>query len=686
MSDRPPHSRVIMPALLAACLAAVPLWADQPADLRLVPFPKEVRLQEGVFDLNRPLTLSAPRHAGKLMLETLSDEFQRAGLPRPTLAEDNVTGHLLRLTSEGGPQPAALKLRDEAGPEDYTLAVGPGGVAVTAGGPAGVSHAVSTLYQLVRANRRENALPCLTIRDWPSFRWRAFQDDLTRGPSSTLDELKREVRLGAGLKMNVFTYYMEYQYAFSKHPLLWPPDGSLTPEELKALVEYAAPLRVDILGNQQSFGHFTHILKHDAYKHLAENRDVISPVAEDTYRLLDDFYSEVIPLLPFGFFNVCCDETWGLGAGPSKPLADQIGIGGVYVRHIRRVHDLVSGKYKKRMMMWGDIILNHPRDLEAIPKDTIMMSWAYDPRPSFEDQIVPFARSGYEFFVCPGVNNWSRILPDFEAATKNIQAFVRDGAKHGALGVLNTAWDDDGETLNAPNWHGLAWGAECSWNASQTDPGQFNRRIGAVMFGERGDHFGRAIELLAVTHRMPGMDRMMNGRFWKLDLGPGAPLSPEQQASADLLLKHARLALKHLEACRKEATLNRELLDAVIFGARRMELIGERIMGHCQATNAYVAASGQAGPQAAAGVRQAEAILRSLRNRHAGLRDEWQTLWGRENRPYALDWTLKRYDAALQAYDQALAGLNAARGAAEAGRPLPPAEKAGLNPPEAGAH
>ena len=124
------------------------------------------------------------------------------------------------------------------------------------------------------------------------------------------------------------------------------------------------------------------------------------------------------------------------------------------MQHVRRIHDLLKSKYGKRMMMWGDIILQHPDKLDQIPKDTIMLTWGYDPRPSFEGQIVPFVKSGYEFFVCPGVDDWSRILPDFGSATVNIQNFVRDGAKHKALGVLNTEWKDDGETLRAR--HGTA--------------------------------------------------------------------------------------------------------------------------------------------------------------------------------------------------------------------------------------
>lgn len=471
--------------------------ASPVAALRLVPFPKEITLQTREFDLTRPLILEVSQEKPRLAAEQIGAELSLAGIKPPAINVVAGNRPVLRLLGQGTGRPQAPALRPEAGPEDYALEVRPEGVAIEAKELTGVFHGVQTLRQLIRANRQGDRLPCLTIRDWPSLRWRAFQDDLTRGPSSTLAELKREAALGAFFKQNIFTYYMEHQYAFSKHPVIGPTDGSLTPAELAALVSYSEPLQLNILGNQQSFGHFGGILGHPEYAALRETPDVLCPTNARTYQLLDDLYSEVAPLLPFPFFNVCCDETDGLGQGPSKPVAEKIGVGGLYVQHIQRIHDLVKNKYHKRMMMWGDIILRHPQNLEAIPKDTIMLSWGYDPRGSFEDQITPFAKSGYEFFVCPGVNCWNRVLPHFRDATINIRNFVRDGIKHGALGMLNTAWDDDGETFNAPNWHGIAWGAECSWNASATAPEDFNRRIGAVLFGEKGDHFGKAIERLS---------------------------------------------------------------------------------------------------------------------------------------------------------------------------------------------
>jgi len=65
--------------------------------------------------------------------------------------------------------------------------------------------------------------------------------------------------------------------------------------------------------------------------------------------------------------------------------------------------------------------------------------------------------------------------------------------------MLNTAWEDDGEALNAPKWHGHAWAAECAWTGSATSPKDFNRRIGAVLFGEKGDRFGATSNLRALA-------------------------------------------------------------------------------------------------------------------------------------------------------------------------------------------
>ncbi|NQT87542.1 family 20 glycosylhydrolase, partial [bacterium] len=600
-------------------------------------------------------------------------ECTRTGLRVPKTQANKALTHSLRIGPKAGTGTALPEIRKDATDEAYNLVVRPDVIVVQGKGAPGLFYGVQTLCQLIRANQQGKALPCLAIRDWPSLRWRAFQDDITRGPSSTLEELQREVALGAYFKHNLFTYYMESQYAWAKHPLIGPKDGSLKPEELKALVAFGKPLHMDILGNQQSFGHFGHILKHEKYAPLRETGNVLCPVKEESYQLLDDLYSEVIPHLPLPFFNVCCDETWGLGKGPSKALAAKIGVGGVYAQHLLRVHDLLKDKYGKRMMMWGDIILQHPEHLKDIPKDTIMLTWGYGAKASFEDQIIPFAKSGYDFFVCPGVSNWSRILPDFGVAMTNIRNFVRDGAKHGAIGMLNTSWDDDGCNLNAPNWHGFAWGAECAWNASKTEPEDFNRRIGAVLFGETGDHFGQAIMLLAKTHRLPGMHGMNNRRYWQDDLTTARTTVAVQMSSQKALATLVGPAVEHLLSCKEEATANGGLLDAFLLGAMRMNLIAERGRAHRAATKAYREA--YEGKNIEGSLSFAHANIESCHIQNEAVATVFRGLWNRENRPYALDWSMGKFQTVTARYKKLDDRLAAIRKDAAAGKPLPaPAE------------
>lgn len=662
-------------AVSAASSSSAPS-SPGPASLRLTPWPKQIALRAGMFAFPRRCVLRVTGGgAAPSVARELRDEVKRACAADITIEEIARSGSSWRLQL-GSAGARAGEVPDR--PEAYALEVTPVGIAAEAREEAGLVWAMRTLQQLVRANLRGSAVPCVAIADWPSFRYRGTQDDITRGPSPRLETLEREVRLASELRLNFFTTYQESQFAYAKHPEFGPKDGSLTPGELRAWVEYAKTQGVEIIGNQQSFGHFGSLLAHPQYADLRETPDILNPTNERTYALLDDLYSEMAPLTDSPLFNVCCDETQGLGTGPSKALAERIGVGGVYLRHIRRIHDLLRDKYHKRMMMWGDILLMHPEKIGEAPADTIFLSWGYDDRASWEDAIAPFAKSGHEFFVCPGVSNWSRILPDFGVAVANNRNYLRDGLRQGAIGALNTVWNDDGETLFAPNWHGIAWGAECAWNGSTTPYADFNRRVGGALFGEPGDHFGKAIDLLAKTHRLPAYQGMMDSRFWAPDLG--APVGRAERArQARELLAIVDPALAHLRAARRDARVNGDLLDHFIFGAERMRLMATRSLDLLRASDLYARA--RAASSADAAIRlaeQARSVVAAVRDRHAALKNEFIRLWNTEKKPYSLDRVTARYDAYAAGYERVIAKLDAALADVRSGRPLPSGAEIGL--------
>lgn len=654
--------------------------ANAASEMRLVPYPKSLTLDNNNFLPAGAVVISvSDTQAGLQAAADLSNDIRtifKVKCRVKPLQQAKATTFSLHI---GTKQASLANVPTDY--EGYSLRVSTGNIGVESFGSAGLVNGIQTLRQMFIANSTSAGIPCVTIRDYPSLRYRGFQDDITRGRNSQLKTFELQVRTARYLRMNFFTYYLEHQFAFSKNPVIGPANGSLTPAELKSIVSYARNYDVDVIGCQQSLGHFYHILKHPEYASLREGGDCLDPTNEDTYKLLDSMYSEQLPLLESNLFNIDCDETYELGTGPSKPLAQKIGIGGVYTQHIRRVHDLITNKYGKRMMMWGDIILQHPENLNDIPKDTIMLSWGYHAGESFDAAVTPFKNSGYDFFVCPGVNSWSRILPDFNTANINIRNYIRSGVKFGAMGMLNTSWGDDGENLMGYNWHGIAWGAECSWTGSKTSIEDFNRRIGAVVFGEKGEEFGKAITLLTKTHSLPGYGGMSDGRFWQGDFGS---LSAGRQSALNqtqALLKLVNPALKHLYNAKRTSRINTDQLDCFIFGAQRMKLMGGRMLAYMDAAQAYQKAyTNQSNKlSAAASIYRAIALLTKTKTDHIATRDRYIELWNREAKPYTLDNIVGKYNNLIGKYDVLLAGLRDALECLNTGKELPPGEKVGLN-------
>ena len=168
------------------------------------------------------------------------------------------------------------------------------------------------------------------------------------------------------------------------------------------------------------------------------------------------------------YFNINCDETESLGNGKAKSYIDSLGAENAYCQHINKVYDILK-KYDKDVMMWGDIIAKNPEMIKQLPEDIQFIVWSYGGRDSFDEMIEPFKNSGHEFWVAPGASCWATSFPYIDNYIKNIANFARDAERHGAKGIINTAWDDYGETMFNSTWHAMIWCAETSWNTLQTN-------------------------------------------------------------------------------------------------------------------------------------------------------------------------------------------------------------------------
>jgi hexosaminidase len=537
--------------------------------------------------------------------------------------------------------------------EGYVLSVTSQEIVIGGKTSAGVFYGLQTLKQLVRGELNEAFIQGIKITDWPAMRWRGVSDDISRGPVPTVDYIKRQLRTFAAFKLNMHSFYMEHTFASAATPLVGPTGGSLTPDEIRELVAYARRYHIEIVPEQQTFGHLHKALRLEKYNELAETPygDVVSPQQEGTYKLIADWYRELNDLFPGKFFHIGEDETFELGEGQSREAAKARGVGAVYFEHLNRVRDVLK-PYNRRLMFWGDIALNHPDLIGNIPKDMIVMNWDYAPKDDYALRLKPFKDAGLDQFVCPGVHNWNQIFPNLDAASKNIVNFVRDGQTAGALGMMNTSWDDDGETLFEMTWYGIVLGAAASWQETPVNVETFDQAFDWTFFRNDGDQFVKAIRALGSVNTVLGIGTS-DDLFWH---DPFSTTFVNQTRANAEKIRQMRLSVENTEetitANQKRARRNRSMLSALLLAAQRFDHLGRCMEVVEKFSNQYWDAYLNLGDRTRARRLRyyTGAIynnLREMAEELSILREAYRQQWLAENRPYWLDSVLARYDQAI---------------------------------------
>jgi len=693
---------VLRPLLLFATIVLVSSHAlaqEQalPA-VHLIPQPRQVVVKKDVFRFgnNTRVVLADPRSEEDRFAadDFLSDLQETAKLSvRKTTSNSRheiLIGNVDLPSMQSALKRFGVSVPANLDPEGYLLTVSANEVLVAGKTAAATFYGLQTLKQLVRGEGTAASIPAVEIVDWPAMRWRGVSDDISRGPVPTVDYIKRQLRTFAAFKLNMHSFYMEQTFASSSNPLIGPAGGSLTPDEIRDLVIYARRYHIELVPEQQTFGHLHKALKLEKYNELAEtpHGDVLSPQQEGSYKLIADWYRELSELFPGKFFHIGADETFELGEGQSRDAVKARGVGAIYFEHLNRVREVLK-PYHRRLMFWGDIALNHPDLIGSIPKDMVVMNWDYAAKEDYMPRIRPFKDAGLEEFVCPGVHNWNQIFPNLDASSKNITNFVRDGQASGALGMMNTSWDDDGESLFEMTWYGMVLGAAASWQDKPVDRNSFDEDFDWAFFRNEGDDFTEALRALGGVNALLGIGPS-DELFWR---DPFNSNFVGQARTLKSQVREMRLAVENADELllRNEARArrNHSMIPAMRFAAQRFDHLGRRMQVVERFSQDYWDAYLNLSDRRKVGrLRNYWGnIYNSLREMAEDLtilKESYRRQWLAENRPYWLDSVLARYDQAIVMW------LTKSRSLAEAVRTyntnsiLPDPEEFGLGPrPEA---
>ncbi len=399
----------------------------------------------------------------------------------------------------------------------YFLRIGPDGIRLRAAEDAGFRLGATTLRQLLDAGRR--FIQAMEIEDWPDFPVRGVMLDISRDKVPTLTTLKKLIDLLAGWKINQLQLYIEHTFAYRGHERVWRGASPLTGRQVGHLDQYCRRRGIELVPNQNSFGHMERWLRHRPYAALAEAvgewmtpwgqrrtaPTTLNPLDPRSILLIRDLYDQLLPQFTSKLFNVGCDETWELGQGRSKEACRRRGVGRVYLDFLRRIHREVK-RHGRRMMFWADVAVQHPRLIPALPRDAIPMVWGYEADHTFDEQCALLERGGMQFYVCPGTSSWCSFSGRANNCLANLRNAAAGGRAHGAKGYLITDWGDFGHRQYLPaSFCGLLYGAAVSWCLDANAHMDVSRELSRHAFQDSGGESGRLWLGAGNVHELSGV-------------------------------------------------------------------------------------------------------------------------------------------------------------------------------------
>ena len=393
-------------ALLAACSQPLP----NPEAFSVIPYPNEVSLSQGAFNVK----------GVSIAVDPALDEASQAAVQRFVSALETASG----VKTKSG-KALSFVLNANLAPEQYMIDIQPKAARVEASALNGFVYACETLKQMLPAaiygsTVKADAnwvLPCAHIEDQPRFAYRGMHLDPCRH-FFTIEETKRYLDVMAAYKLNRFHWHLTddqgWRIEIKAYPLLnqiacWREGtmvghdfssndgirygGFYTREEMKEVVEYAAARGITVIPEIDLPGHMVAALAaypelgctggpYEVWTRWGVAPDILCAGNEQIYTFLEDVLTEVMDIFPSEYIHIGGDEAFNESEGipwehcpKCAAKMRQLGIKkGPMAKHY--LQNYVTARIQQFLNDHGRKIIGWDEILEGeLAKGATVMSW-----------------------------------------------------------------------------------------------------------------------------------------------------------------------------------------------------------------------------------------------------------------------------------------------------------------------
>jgi hexosaminidase len=541
-------------------------------------------------------------------------------------------------------------------PQAYRLEISPHGIRAEAATEAGRFYALMTLRQLLRRAGPRRSLPCCAIEDRPDFAVRGVMLDISRDRVPTMETILELVDLWAGLKLNQVQLYTEHTFAYTRHRRVWENASPFTGEEIAVLDAACRERCMELVPNQNSFGHLERFLQHSDYRHLAESPEgcvdfwgnrrphptSLYPGSPEALKFLCGLYDELLPHFSSRLFHAGMDEVFDLGQGRSREDCARRGTERVYLDFLLQVYQEVRLR-GRRMLFWGDMMLRAPELLPELPRDIIAAVWGYEAGHPFAEQCRRFASAGLSFYVFPGTSSWNSLSGRWPNAHANLLAAGVEGSRCGASGYVITDWGDYGHWQQLPvSLPAYVYGSGVAWGPAENRDMDVAAVLSELLLLDKTERAAEALLGLGCAYLDAGVHLENASVLHALfadhgHRGYGRAVRRLKASGIRRAEARVRKALSALSKARIQAPRRRLLEEEIRFSARHL-------LHACALGKARLEAPDHAPEAIEAPAR------RTLAAELAPLLEDYRRLWLARSRPGGLRESAGRLESWLKLY------------------------------------
>lgn len=539
--------------------------------------------------------------------------------------------------------PGVTEVVDEALPaQGYAIEVTAERITLGHADAAGRRYGHQTLDQLRRQGLAEGR-----IRDWPDLVTRGFMLDISRDRVPSRAGLHALLTWLERVRVNHLELYTEHTFAYRDHELVWRNASPLTPDDVAWLDAECAARGIELVANQNCFGHMERWLCWAPYRTRAVDPTMARPTSlaptEDNARFALDLVAELGEAHTSHRVNIGADEVWELHDRRAE-----------FLDHLARLLDGVRAQ-GRHPAFWADMVQADPAGAAGVVGEATALLWHYKaplddsvlellagrdlagPMASVLDDWVAsgahrgfgpraerFAAAGLDWWVCPGTSGWNSLVGRWPNARANGLDAVEAGLAHGASGLLLTEWGDHGH-LQPPSLMlpALTWTASLAWCLEANRDLDVAAALDAHVLPERTGRAGAALLAAGGVVDRTGV-LVPNGSALHPDaarsLGAfGTPTAAGlDEVRATLAEVDAALAASDL-VDHDGAVTRRELRQAVALAAHGADRLAHR--------HGLPAPDDETLAATVAELRDEQAASWGLRSRPGGLVDSLDRLW-----------------------------------------------------------